>query len=167
MALCDHFPRIYNLEQDKEVLVGNRGRWLDGSWEWCWDWSRPPRGRSAREFEAIEELLLNVNISHSRKDRWKWNVDDKGLFSVKVLSRYIEEHNMANRNNKVFKGRTDSSTKVFQDIQLKAFEWVSRRSKKWNLQWKKWMEIPFSCSYVLELVKKLVRLLFRIAGSHV
>ncbi|GJT01529.1 kinase RLK-Pelle-LRR-XI-1 family protein, partial [Tanacetum coccineum] len=47
---------LYNLEQDKEVLVGNRGRWLDGSWEWCWDWSRPPRGRSAREFEAIEEL---------------------------------------------------------------------------------------------------------------
>ncbi|GJY39956.1 reverse transcriptase domain, reverse transcriptase zinc-binding domain protein [Tanacetum coccineum] len=58
------------------------------------DWSRPPRGRSARKFEALEELLLNVNISHSRKDRWKWNVDDKGLFSVKVLSRYIEEHNM-------------------------------------------------------------------------
>ncbi|GKC30145.1 hypothetical protein Tco_1037439 [Tanacetum coccineum] len=49
------------------------------------------------------------------------------------------------RNMKVFKGKTKNGAKLFKDIQLKAFEWISRRSKRWNLQWENWIERPYKC----------------------
>ncbi|GKB30408.1 reverse transcriptase domain, reverse transcriptase zinc-binding domain protein, partial [Tanacetum coccineum] len=182
-------------------LVGNIGRWLDGLWECCWDSSRPPRVKVLSRY--IEEYNMavssegnktiwrsiiprNVNVFVWRALRGRLSVwtelDKKGIdldsllcpgcdnvvgsvdvFTIKDFLLHNGGVSMPkeakalwsatiwvaaymiwkNRNNKVFKGRTDSSTKVFQDIQLKAFEWVSRRSKKWNLQWEKWMERPF------------------------
>nr|GFD00867.1 squalene synthase [Tanacetum cinerariifolium] len=40
---------------------------------------------------------------------------------------------LGERNSKVFKGKLESSSMIFQDIQLKTFEWVSRRSNKGRL----------------------------------
>ncbi|GJS89456.1 hypothetical protein Tco_0772092 [Tanacetum coccineum] len=44
-----------------------------------------------------------------------------------------------------FKGKTENGAKLFKDIQLKAFKWISRRSKRWNLQWENWIERPYNC----------------------
>ncbi|GKE63594.1 reverse transcriptase domain, reverse transcriptase zinc-binding domain protein [Tanacetum coccineum] len=89
-------------------------------------------------FTIKDFLLLNGGVSMPKEAKALWSA------TIWVAAYMIWK----NRNNKVFKGRTDSSTKVFEDIQLKAFEWVSRRSKKWILQCEKWLERPFSCTYV-------------------
>ncbi|GKB50346.1 putative RNA-directed DNA polymerase, eukaryota, reverse transcriptase zinc-binding domain protein, partial [Tanacetum coccineum] len=52
------------------------------------------------------------------------------------------------RNMKVFKGKTENGTKLFKDIQIKAFKWISRRSKRWNLHWENWLERPYNCGQV-------------------
>ena len=67
------------------------------------------------------------------KDMWQATVFVTGYYLWK------------NRNSKVFKGKLESSSRIFQDIQLKTFEWVSRRSKKWKIEWDKWTTRPQYC----------------------
>ncbi|GJU70247.1 RNA-directed DNA polymerase, eukaryota, reverse transcriptase zinc-binding domain protein [Tanacetum coccineum] len=50
-----------------------------------------------------------------------------------------------NRNYQVFGKRVDSHVRLFQDIQLKSYEWIMRRSKKYKLRWSQWVEDPGSC----------------------
>ncbi|GKB83760.1 hypothetical protein Tco_0950655 [Tanacetum coccineum] len=50
-----------------------------------------------------------------------------------------------NRNAKVFKNKCDSALRVFLEVQLRSFEWISRRSKKRNFRWEKWIKRPYNC----------------------
>ena len=73
------------------MLVGNKGSWINGVWVWHWEWIRPLRGRSEGEFKELEELVSRVRINQDKKDVLKWWLDAKGVFSVKGLSKWIEE----------------------------------------------------------------------------
>lgn len=44
-----------------------------------------------------------------------------------------------NGNERVFKGKGTSILSLFKEIQLRSFEWCYRRSKKYALQWEKWI----------------------------
>ena len=50
------------------------------------------------------------------------------------------------RNDRVFKGKDQTSSRTFHDIQIKSFEWLGRRSKKYSFSWQKWLERPADCS---------------------
>ncbi|GJS03504.1 reverse transcriptase domain, reverse transcriptase zinc-binding domain protein [Tanacetum coccineum] len=44
------------------------------------------------------------------------------------------------RNARVFKGKASSLNKILQDIQLKSYEWIARRSgKKSGINWQQWL----------------------------
>lgn len=45
IVLSDKFLRLYKLEINKEVTVGDKRVWRDGEWVWRWDWSRELRRR--------------------------------------------------------------------------------------------------------------------------
>nr|GEW31699.1 transposon TX1 [Tanacetum cinerariifolium] len=48
------------------------------------------------------------------------------------------------RNARVFKGKASSLNKILQDIQLKSYEWIARRSgKKSGINWQQWLFDPF------------------------
>ena len=50
------------------------------------------------------------------------------------------------RNDRVFKGKVSSTNKIVQDIQLKSYEWIVRRStKKIDLEWQQWLFDPGKC----------------------
>ncbi|GJV10731.1 ribonuclease H-like domain-containing protein [Tanacetum coccineum] len=50
------------------------------------------------------------------------------------------------RNMRVFKGKIQSSSRIFQeDIDVKTYEWVSRRAKKHHFPWQKWLERLVDC----------------------
>nr|GEU36949.1 reverse transcriptase domain, reverse transcriptase zinc-binding domain protein [Tanacetum cinerariifolium] len=53
------------------------------------------------------------------------------------------------RNDQVFKNKGDSAVRVFHEIQLRSFEWISRRSKNRNFSWEKWIEIPHRCGEIM------------------
>ncbi|GKC29184.1 hypothetical protein Tco_1036478 [Tanacetum coccineum] len=43
---------------------------------------------------------------------------------------------------RVFKAKNKSSSKVFQDIQIKMIKWINRRFKKHKFPWEKWVVRP-------------------------
>ena len=46
------------------------------------------------------------------------------------------------RNNRVFNNKVTSVNKIVQDIQLKSFHWISRRSKNGSWCWQEWLRDP-------------------------
>ncbi|GJR97831.1 RNA-directed DNA polymerase, eukaryota, reverse transcriptase zinc-binding domain protein [Tanacetum coccineum] len=88
--LCDRFPRLFRLERNKEVHVGDRGCWDHIGWNWCWDWVANPRGRSLGELEDCISLVRDHVPSRDGTDSWKWMLEDGG-FSVKVLKEMVDE----------------------------------------------------------------------------
>ncbi|GJU14825.1 putative RNA-directed DNA polymerase [Tanacetum coccineum] len=60
VAFRDRFARLYRMESNKEAKVGHKGSWVNGEWEWCWEWSRVPRGRTVRELEELEATLVDA-----------------------------------------------------------------------------------------------------------
>ena len=50
------------------------------------------KGRAQGEFNNLIDLVSNVVIDQNVKNVWWWKLDAKGAFSVKALSRWIEEH---------------------------------------------------------------------------
>nr|GEZ09993.1 putative ribonuclease H protein At1g65750 family [Tanacetum cinerariifolium] len=49
------------------------------------------------------------------------------------------------RNTHVFKGKVSSVNKIVQDIKLKSFEWISRRTRKKPFEWQLWLFDPGKC----------------------
>ncbi|GKA04805.1 VIER F-box protein 2 [Tanacetum coccineum] len=185
VKLNEHFPRLFQLENKKDILVGDRGNWIDDIWAWNWDWNRSPQRRvldPKGEFSVkslsqwIEQLLVRREAGITKT---KWNtlvprkvnvfiwralngrihvrneLDKKGIVLVDVCTiKDILQHYALDkeaevlwramilvalyfiwksRNMKVFKGKTENGMKLCKDIQVKAFEWISGRSKRWNL----------------------------------
>ncbi|GJV82850.1 hypothetical protein Tco_1522748 [Tanacetum coccineum] len=50
-----------------------------------------------------------------------------------------------NRNYRVFGKKVESHVKLFQEIQLRSYEWIIKRSKKYKLRWSQWVVDPGSC----------------------
>ncbi|GKA71337.1 zinc finger, CCHC-type containing protein [Tanacetum coccineum] len=57
------------------------------------------------------------------------------------------------RNNRVFCDKIASKNKIFQEIQLKSFQWVSGRSNKYSWCWQQWLHEPFKCKSNIAAVK--------------
>ncbi|GJT93110.1 hypothetical protein Tco_1081955 [Tanacetum coccineum] len=89
--LCDRFSRLYHLDSRKEGRVADKGKWVNGEWQWEREWVRELRGRACRDFNDLTNLLQNVVIDMDCRDRWKWTLQENGVFTVKELSRMVEE----------------------------------------------------------------------------
>ena len=49
------------------------------------------------------------------------------------------------RNARVFGKKVSSTNKIAQDIQLKSYEWITRRSNKYKvIDWQQWLRDPMS-----------------------
>ncbi|GKD59605.1 reverse transcriptase domain, reverse transcriptase zinc-binding domain protein, partial [Tanacetum coccineum] len=77
VAFRDRFVRLYRMESNKEAKVGHKGSWVNGEWEWCWEWSRVPRGRTVGELEELEATLADVRLKQFNEDSWAWKLDAK------------------------------------------------------------------------------------------
>ncbi|GJZ71757.1 reverse transcriptase domain, reverse transcriptase zinc-binding domain protein [Tanacetum coccineum] len=89
--LCDRFSRLFHQDRAKEGSVKDKGKWVNESWIWEWDWVRTIRVRVCKELEDLVSVLQNVVVSYNCRDRWKWTLCEDGEFKVKDLSRLIEE----------------------------------------------------------------------------
>ncbi|GKA72556.1 hypothetical protein Tco_0778772, partial [Tanacetum coccineum] len=63
------------MESNKEAKVGHKGSRVNGEWEWCWEWSRVPRGRTVGELEELEATLADVRLKQFNEDSWAWKLD--------------------------------------------------------------------------------------------
>lgn len=89
--MCDKFKRLFHLESQKRVLVGERGEWNGNEWRWVWGWERELRGRAVTEFDEMLNLVNNVKLIQSKKDRRRWFLEESGDFKVKMLREMVDE----------------------------------------------------------------------------
>ncbi|GJY70994.1 RNA-directed DNA polymerase, eukaryota, reverse transcriptase zinc-binding domain protein [Tanacetum coccineum] len=72
-------------------------RWVDNQ-RLCDRFPRNIRGRVSKELEDLLGVVQHVVISSNCKDRWKWLLSKDGEFTVKELSRLIEEKILVSDN---------------------------------------------------------------------
>ncbi|KAJ9560470.1 hypothetical protein OSB04_005630, partial [Centaurea solstitialis] len=99
--LKESFGRLYALETNKGVKVGDRGEFRNGAWCWRWDWRRDPRGRELGELNSLCGELKGVAPRMGERDRVRWFLDPQVGFSVKKLRNLIEESRSPGGNNLV------------------------------------------------------------------
>ncbi|GKB91655.1 reverse transcriptase domain, reverse transcriptase zinc-binding domain protein, partial [Tanacetum coccineum] len=76
----------------------------------------------------------NVVISNYSSHLWQAVIWTSGYFIWKM------------RNERIFKGKVSSITKIVQDIQLKRFEWITRRTRNSSeFDWHQWIGEPLKC----------------------
>nr|GEX74375.1 phospholipase-like protein [Tanacetum cinerariifolium] len=87
---------------------------------------------------TVKELLCHKGKSSMGKEsRLLWQT------TIWVAAYFVWK----NRNNRVFKGKSENSSRLFNEIQLKTFEWIHRRAKKWEIRGK-WLTRPVECGVV-------------------
>lgn len=57
-----------------------------------------------------------------------------------------------NRNEMVFSTKKVGANAIFLEVQNKAFEWASRRSKKGEINWDNWLSDPCYCRFIKHTV---------------
>nr|GFA46487.1 RNA-directed DNA polymerase, eukaryota, reverse transcriptase zinc-binding domain protein [Tanacetum cinerariifolium]GFA47346.1 RNA-directed DNA polymerase, eukaryota, reverse transcriptase zinc-binding domain protein [Tanacetum cinerariifolium] len=82
----------------KEASVMERGGWVDNRWVWEWDWTKDIRGRVCKEFKDLLGVLQHVIIYNNCRDQWRWLLDEDGEFTVKELSKLVEENILCSNN---------------------------------------------------------------------
>ncbi|XP_071687280.1 uncharacterized protein [Rutidosis leptorrhynchoides] len=85
-------------------------------------------------FSVNEVLGMVNNPSMSKFGGMLW-------LAVRWVSAYII---WKNRNNKVFNGKCWNTPMVFNEIQIKSFEWLSPRAKGRKLEWLTWLSNPYT-----------------------
>lgn len=52
---------------------------------------REPRERASGEFLGLISYLRNVVLHDDCRDSWRWSLDDDGIFTVKALSKMVDD----------------------------------------------------------------------------
>lgn len=86
--LKDRFPRLYALEYEKDCVISDRWALQNGEWVGKWDWTRLPSGRTTDDLNSLVNILGSLCLSDS-PDKWSWNLDPSGSFSVKQLTQQV------------------------------------------------------------------------------
>ncbi|KAJ0918826.1 putative RNA-directed DNA polymerase [Helianthus annuus] len=91
--LAYSFPALFNLEMDKMCTVADR-LWNENHWpQWNWNWNRAPS--SSAEIAELQQLIQYTSgvQCEDRRDRWVWDLDPNGLFSVRSIKNHVQNHN--------------------------------------------------------------------------
>ncbi|PWA53655.1 RNA-directed DNA polymerase, eukaryota, Reverse transcriptase zinc-binding domain protein [Artemisia annua] len=104
-------------------------------WEMIFAWW----GMGSVNVFTIKDLFNHTGgLGVDKVSRKLWNA------VLRVAGYSIWKH----RNDRVFKGITVNIVRLFQDIQLKSYEWINRRSDSLRFEWEKWIVRPQRCGFV-------------------
>ena len=88
-------------------------------------------------FNIKEMVLHGGNSVMSKTSKLLWN-------SAVWVTCYLV---WKNKNTRIFKGKFEAGEKFFQDVQLKSYEWINRRSTKGGFEWQQWVNSPNLCKF--------------------
>ncbi|XP_071729019.1 uncharacterized protein [Rutidosis leptorrhynchoides] len=78
------------------------------------------------DVETMDHILLHCPFA---KDAVEW------------VSGYLI---WKNRNQTIFRGKKGNGPMILNEIQVRSFEWISKRSRKTTLDWNQWLLNPKS-----------------------
>ncbi|MFS7972310.1 putative reverse transcriptase zinc-binding domain-containing protein [Helianthus anomalus] len=89
------FPELFSLEVSKKCKVSeriyNNGEGQILSWAWR---TSSAADNLADEIQQLSSLIAEVRLSDER-DKWSWQADSSGVFSVKLAKRLLLSENSA------------------------------------------------------------------------
>ncbi|GJW79157.1 RNA-directed DNA polymerase, eukaryota, reverse transcriptase zinc-binding domain protein [Tanacetum coccineum] len=95
-TLNNRFPRIYSLESCKLITVG--AKLAQPSLEYSF--RRNPRGRVEQDqFNELSALVHDVSLI-PMSDRWKWDLESSGDFSVASVRKIIDDKSLSDVDSK-------------------------------------------------------------------
>ncbi|XP_071691680.1 uncharacterized protein [Rutidosis leptorrhynchoides] len=98
-------------------------------------WSRAFRWWNVRRsmYSSLDEMFKgSLNDSHNPQKSTLWQ-------AIEWVCGYII---WRNRNNIIFHKSRGSGPMALNELQLKSFEWISRRSRKLTIVWSQWLLNP-------------------------
>ncbi|XP_057803191.1 uncharacterized protein LOC131018490 [Salvia miltiorrhiza] len=60
------------------------GEWIEGSWEWKFEWERTLRERDLEQLRALRSCVCKIRLNAGTMDAWRWKAAGSGVFSVKT-----------------------------------------------------------------------------------
>ncbi|GJZ90557.1 RNA-directed DNA polymerase, eukaryota [Tanacetum coccineum] len=108
--LCDLFPRIYALENNKDAMVAEKLYSISASFR------RSVRGGAeASQLDLLQEVIQNVILSNI-DDRWTWDLNGDGVFRVRDVRVHLDDF---------FLPKADTPTRWFKFVPIKVniFAW--------------------------------------------
>ncbi|XP_021975366.1 uncharacterized protein LOC110870498 [Helianthus annuus] len=98
-SLQNRFQCLYVLERKKNVKISERVKILDGSVVMNFNWLRQPATMDkVAELQNMSLELFAATLGNG-EDRWSWELDDSGNFSVKSLKRCLQSARFSDLGN--------------------------------------------------------------------
>nr|KYP66064.1 Putative ribonuclease H protein At1g65750 family [Cajanus cajan] len=98
VILSETFPRLYSLAKKKQSTVGENGLFVEGGWQWEFQWRRRLILQREKEWEnELAELVGGVELQSNIPDMWLWKCDPSKAFTVK--SAYFWLHSFFSAGN--------------------------------------------------------------------
>ncbi|XP_071724716.1 uncharacterized protein [Rutidosis leptorrhynchoides] len=96
----------------------------DAAQSFCWEWTRPPTGRTYDELVQISSLIGSLSFDPNAADSWKWNLSSNGRFTVKKLSTIIDDTLL---NIDIHRDETIRNSLIPKKIELFAWRALQKR----------------------------------------
>ncbi|XP_035842805.1 uncharacterized protein LOC118489214 [Helianthus annuus] len=93
------FPDLFKEEVVKECLVEDRLQLNSAGPHFNWVWIRPDLGPVAAVQLQQLQLLTGCWVGSGKKDCWKWNYDNNGIFTVAGIKGILSSANRTVPNN--------------------------------------------------------------------
>ncbi|KAJ9551779.1 LOW QUALITY PROTEIN: hypothetical protein OSB04_015824 [Centaurea solstitialis] len=99
-TLANKFPRLFALDIDKECSVASRMAISANGASFRGNWRRSLRdGRETDEAENLASICESSRLG-TGEDRWIWELEASGLFSVASLRRAIDDMRLGSSNHR-------------------------------------------------------------------
>lgn len=89
-ALCDLFPRLFTLSEQKEALVAEVGSFRVGRWHWNLIFRRVFFEWEQELYSQLRTAINSLIPAVGKMDETVWCLNQNGLFAVKDLCLWFE-----------------------------------------------------------------------------
>ncbi|XP_071686502.1 uncharacterized protein [Rutidosis leptorrhynchoides] len=85
----DRFKRLHWLEIDKDINISSKFEEFKG--DGLDNWAYPSMGRTNSELNELRDTVRNLQLNEGKKDCWSWNLNSKGIYTVKDCSVLVDK----------------------------------------------------------------------------
>ncbi|XP_057419179.1 uncharacterized protein LOC130713428 [Lotus japonicus] len=114
--LRERYFRLYNLSRLKGAFISDCGVWVQGVWNWKFEWRRPIVGREVLWLQNLISDLAGVRLVENSMDKWTWSPSPDGVYSVNSSYSFLQVADLAPPNpifNLIWHAAAPSSVVAF------------------------------------------------------
>ncbi|XP_071741318.1 uncharacterized protein [Rutidosis leptorrhynchoides] len=115
---------VIHLPQHKGSLTCDSQRVSSSIYKPNWEWLRVPSGRTLNELLELENLLKTVHFDLNTSEKWKWDLANDEVFTIKKLSSLIDKPILG---NPIGSKKTLRNNLIPKKIEIFAWRTLKRR----------------------------------------